>query len=313
VRHHLYYHMDADGHASAGIVQEFLERTQGPQVDIQFQPVNYGMKIYTNNIRNGDDVYMVDFCLQPAAEMAEFYKFLESKKCKFTWIDHHATILETIAEYPELKHALGTRDTSKKAACELTWEYLYYNQDRPMPRIIKLISDWDTFRKDNMEEWARLVVPLQAYLRHMRSDPKHNRRLWPTMLRADQEVLLLGVEETGGMLAAYHQQLDDSKMRGFSRKGTFAGYKAIIVNSPQVNSTCFERMAGHAEVDLGVSWVFTKQGQFSVSIYPVKPEIDAGVLCKKLAEEGPYKSGGGHPGAAGFQTDWEHLSRLMSF
>lgn len=311
MKHHVYYHMDADGHCSAGIVQEYLERTHGKDVEIEFQPINYGMKPYTRNIQHGDKVYMLDFSLQPAVEMRDFVMLCDKYRCTFTWIDHHATVFATLDEYPMLKNVAGIRTKEKKAGCELTWEF--YNQDRPIPKLITLISDWDTWRKHSPEEWSRLVVPLQAYLRFMRSDPKHNRRLWPTFLRANQDELLATVEEKGGMLATYQQQLDDSKMRGFSRRGTFAGLKAIIVNSPQMNSTPFERMNDFSEIDICVAWVFTKQGQFSVSVYTVKPEIDAGALCKKLGEEGPYKSGGGHPGAAGFQTDWEHLSQLMSF
>jgi hypothetical protein len=312
VRYHIYYHMDADGHASAGIIQEYLERTQGPDVDIQFQPINYGMSIYTNNIRNGDTVYMVDFCLQPDEDMWAFNQVMLDRKCVFVWIDHHATVAKTLGEYPGLQKVLGIRHFEKRAACELTWEYMY-EDSRQMPKIISLIGDWDTWRKENKDSWENLVVPLQAYLRYERSDPKHNRELWPYLLRTNQDDLLSVVRVKGEVLVKYQRQLDDAKMRGFARKGKFAGYSALVINSPQVNSSCFERMRDYENVDLGVSWVYTKQGQFSVSIYPTKPDIDAGALCKKLAEDGPYKSGGGHAGAAGFQTDAGHLFSIMQF
>jgi len=311
MKHHVYYHMDADGHCSAGIIQEYLERKYGKDVNIEFQPINYRMEPYTRNIHRGDHVYMVDFTLQPAEKMHDFFKLLKSKDCEFDWFDHHATVFATLEKYPDLKQVTGTRTAEKRAACEIVWDY--YDRDRPIPKLITLIADWDTWRKHDPKEWEKLVIPLQAYLRYLRSDPKHNRELWPTFIRANQDELVGTIEERGGMLATYHKQLDDSKMRGFSRRGTFAGYKAIIINSPQMNSTPFERMDAFAEADLAVAWVMNRQGQFSVSVYTAKPEIDAGALCQKLAQDGPYKSGGGHPGAAGFQTDWEHLSSLMQF
>ena len=311
MKHHVFYHMDADGHCSAGIVQEFLQRTYGASVNIQLQPINYGRKPYLANVRHGDRVYMLDFSCQPSLEMANFVQYCEARQCPFTWIDHHATSFDMLEEYPHFANISGIRTKEKVSGCELTWEF--YNKGRPVPKFVTLISDWDTFRKHDPEEWARLVVPLQTYLRFIRSDPKYNPTLWPTLIREGDSEFLKEAEDKGGMLTKYQQQMDDAKMNGFSRRGLFAGYKAIIVNSPQMNSTPFERMKDFPEVDLSVAWVFTKQGQFSVSVYTVKPEIDAGALCKKLTEDGPYKSGGGHPGAAGFQTNWEHLSSLIQF
>ena len=193
MRHHIFYHMDADGHASAGVVQEFLERTQGKDVDIRFQPINYGMKPRLNEIQNDDYVYMLDFCLQPAREMHDFVYYCGRHRCRLTWIDHHATTFETLNEYPELKQVPGVRTHEKKAGCEVTWEF--YNAGRPTPKLITLISDWDTFRRHDLEEWDKFVVPLQAYLRYLRSDPKHNRDLWVKLLRGNQETFLKEVED----------------------------------------------------------------------------------------------------------------------
>lgn len=310
MRFHVYYHMDADGHASAGILQDYLQRTHGKDVDIRFQPINYGMEPYTRDIGRGDAVYMLDFALQPAQKMWDFMELCDERETKMPiWIDHHKTSIEAESEVPELKRVFGIRQEGK-AACELVWEF--FNEGRPMNPIINLVGRWDTWRRD-AGDWDTLVVPLQTYLRFVRSDPKHNREFWPRLLNGDVQEFLIKVAAEGGMLTKYHQQNEDSRMRGFARVGKFAGHKAIIVNSPQMSSSPFERMKEVADVDVMVAWVFNKQGQFAVSIYTQKKEIDLSVLCKRLGQEGPYKSGGGHPGAAGFQTDWEHLSRLMEF
>jgi len=310
MKHHIFYHMDADGHASAGVLQEYLLRTKGKNVDIRFQPINYGMEPYVRDIESGDKVYMLDFALQPTPKMVRFMDLCEFKRCDFVWIDHHKTSIEAEQECPVLKSIPGIRKEGK-AGCELTWDYL--NENRPMNRVIELVADWDMWRKDS-PNWNTLVVPLQTYLRFIRSDPKYNQDLWPKLLNPYANIagFLREAEATGGLLTKFQHQTEDARMHGFARRGLFAGHKAIIVNSPQMNSGPFERMKDINEVDLMVAWVFSKQGQFSVSIYTAK-DIDVGALCKRLGEEGPYKSGGGHPKAAGFQTDWEHLSKLMSF
>lgn len=310
MRHHIFYHMDADGHASAGILQDHLQRTHGKDVDIRFQPINYGMEPYTRDIGRGDAVYMLDFALQPAQKMLDFVQFCEKQEtARVIWIDHHKTSIETENELPPLKRVFGIRETGP-AACELVWRF--FNEGRPMNPIIDLVARWDTWRRD-AGDWDEMVVPLQTYLRFVRSDPKHNREFWPKLLNAPADEFLNLVKDKGVMLTKYHQQNEDSRMHGFARVGKFAGYRAIIVNSPQMSSSPFERMKEFADVDVMVAWVFNKQGQFAVSIYTTKKKIDLSALCKRLGQEGPYKSGGGHPGAAGFQTDWEHLSRLMEF
>jgi oligoribonuclease NrnB/cAMP/cGMP phosphodiesterase (DHH superfamily) len=310
MKHHIYYHMDADGHASAGILQEYLERTRGKDVQIVFQPINYGMEPFVRNIEVNDNVYMLDFSLQPVDKMVEFVALCERRRCAFTWVDHHKTAIEVEQSRPDLVCIPGIRKEGK-AGCELTWEY--FNKERPTNRVVELVANWDMWRKDS-PDWNTLVVPLQTYLRFIRSDPKYNKELWPSLLSpaANLPVFLKQAEETGGLLTKFQHETEDARMHGFARRGLFAGYKAVIVNSPQMNSGPFERMRDINEIDLMVAWVFSKQGQFAVSIYTAK-DIDVGALCKKLAEDGPYKSGGGHPKAAGFQTDWEHLSSLMSF
>lgn len=309
---HVYYHMDADGHCSAGIVQEYLERTHGKDLRIIFQPINYGMKPFVRDIQAKDPVYMVDFCLQPLEDMERFAALCEARGADFTWFDHHRTSLDYENGSQYLKNLPGVR-VEGPACCEIVWDF--FNKGRPMHPIIPLIAAWDVWRRDN-PDWNSMIIPLQTYLRFLKSDPKHNRDFWVWILHMDREdktKFFREVQETGGMLTQFQYLTEDSRMRGFARIGKFAGYKAIIVNSPQMNSGPFERMREISDVDLMVAWVMNRQGQFTVSIYTQKSDIDLSVLCKRLGEEGPYKSGGGHPGASGFQTDWEHLSRLMEF
>ena len=73
-----YHSADLDGHCSGAIV-----KLKYP--DCEMIGINYGDIIDINNIHQDEEVFMVDFCLQPFDGMLEL-----NKKAKLYWIDHHA-------------------------------------------------------------------------------------------------------------------------------------------------------------------------------------------------------------------------------
>ena len=143
---HCFYHSaDLDGHCSGAIVKyRFPEAIM--------HPINYGDAFPWDEIHPEDEVYMVDFCLQPFNDMIRL-----GKSCNLVWIDHHATSIEEVFACPaviEAKHTLNP----KKAACELTWEYLFPNE--PVPLAVKLLSLYDswTYQGHELED---MVLPFQ--------------------------------------------------------------------------------------------------------------------------------------------------------
>jgi nanoRNase/pAp phosphatase (c-di-AMP/oligoRNAs hydrolase) len=59
------------------------------------------------------------------------------------------------------------------------------------------------------------------------------------------------------------------------------------------------------EIMLGFAYENTDK--ITVSLYATHPLIDCGAIAKSCGEAGPFPGGGGHKGAAGFQTSWEFL------
>lgn len=293
--HRIVYHMDSDGKAAAAVVAHFL-REEG-KTDIYFHPINYGMSFnMTGWDRQRDQIFLVDFSFQPLSKMLDFVESLPN----LTWIDHHATALEMEEENRSLLRIPGRREVGL-AGCELAWQYF---TQKPLPKALKLIGDWDTWRRG--PNWEAEVVPLQSFL-YINDDRPMNVKLWEQLLSATDIESWLGL---GRIARLVQNRMDDSLIGAASFVGKFAGYRAVMCNGAG-NSMMFERNFDVNKFELMILFQL-KQGKYvTVSIYGINPDIDCGQLAKKLGEAGPIPSGGGHDKAAGFQCDWEYLWTLI--
>ena len=166
MKYHIFFHSDLDGFASAGVAYSALrERGVYPEYIHRYK-INYGQKFDDSKIDyDKDHIIMLDFCLQPYRKMKNLIK----KSNFFTWIDHHKTSLDFVKENKNIfskdRTVVGISldhliDTSK-AACELTWWY-FFNEEPP--KLVKLIGQYDTWKKEGPYAWESEVIPLQLYL-----------------------------------------------------------------------------------------------------------------------------------------------------
>jgi oligoribonuclease NrnB/cAMP/cGMP phosphodiesterase (DHH superfamily) len=312
--HRIIHHTDADGHASAAVVYYALVYNKNvDRNDICFIPINYGMELFEGRFDYDKDFfYMVDYALQPLNVMAEFVSKM-TRPDQFIWIDHHRTALMMEEEEPGLKDVLGIREEGK-AGCELCWEYYFTEK---MPELIRLLGRYDIWDQTNMSEWDDKLVPLQMFLKASDHSPSKNIDYWEEHIEdalkdPDMEAFGLAEEIAEGRHYQKYQENQDTrtlKSRGFH--GTFAGHKAFFVNY-MGNSQMFEKNCRDLDVDLFVTFVYSKGHYWTIGVYTFEDKgIHCGELCKKLGEAGPRPSGGGHPGAAGFQCDWDYFWSLI--
>jgi oligoribonuclease NrnB/cAMP/cGMP phosphodiesterase (DHH superfamily) len=288
--------MDSDGKAAAAVVAHFL-RAEG-KTNIYFHPINFGMALnMTGWDRQTDEVFLVDFSFQPLSKMLDFIDSMHH----VTWIDHHATSIEMEEHEPDLQKVSGIRE-SGLSGCELTWRYF---TEEPFPKVLKLIGDWDTWRRGY--NWETEVLPFQSFL-YVNDDRPMNIKLWEQLLAAKEVDQWLGL----GRIARFVQdRVDESLIGAASFVGKFAGYRAVMCNGSG-SSLMFERNFDVSKFELMILFQL-KQGKYvTVSVYGVGEQIDCGQLAKKLGEAGPIPSGGGHAKAAGFQCTWEYLQRLIT-
>jgi len=308
------YHMDPDGFASGAIAYKGLLLRGVPNSDIEMHPVNYGKALPKIDYEN-DEVIMVDFSLQPAENMVEFAELLGNR---LTWIDHHDTSLEIEEANPKLRSIDGIRFSEdstghKICGCELTW--IHFFEPHPVPLFIELIGDWDTWRwKDIPDSCAPEYI---TFMNSADFDPQVSLTWWLKMIR--DELAEIGstdsaVEEmikTGTTLLRYKRFQDKQMMEGKSFEAIFAGHPAILVNSFG-NTEMFEGFYDPKKHDLMVGFQLIKGEYWNVGLYSETPEkVHCGQLAKELGNAGPIPSGGGHEGAAGFQTTWEYLEGLI--
>jgi len=144
------YHDDPDGWCAAAIAWRALIEEHVYKEDHMI-PMQYGRELPWKKIQPDEEVYMLDFSLQPFEEMADL-----AQRCDLTWIDHHISALEA---YEELKVPITGLRKDGEAGCELTWRYFYPNH--PMPKAVRWIGRYDVWDHRKCKE----AMPFQYGLK----------------------------------------------------------------------------------------------------------------------------------------------------
>jgi len=313
------HHNDPDGYASAYIVYDYAlgARIADSAEDICFHSMAYGRPIPKEIDYEHDSVIMVDFSLQPLDVMEMFAARIPVKQ--FVWIDHHQTTVDMEKKSPGiLQRVPGIRTVNDNAgipisACELTWKF--FHPEDEIPAGIRLVGSWDTWR--HMEQNDIDAKDFQAYCSSIDCTvfTAEGREFWSKVLASTNDpygwLMDTAVREGKGVRRVLK---DENKKRILSRGflGNFAEYSAIITNDRGSSLMFEDYKVSPSEVDLMVSFIYTKEGFWTVSLYSVHTDrIDCGAIAKKLGEAGPTPSGGGHKGAAGFQCDWPYIEKLI--
>lgn len=328
MKHRIIHHSDADGLCAAAIVAYYVKHNSEPDQEFDFIPINYGQELFDEGWDyEHDHIYMVDFSLQPDNKMLEFLK-RAAQAPKFTWIDHHATAVQLIEKnavfFDGLKHPFVVETMQKGeaiAACELTWNYFFPRLD--MPDFVWLIGTWDTWRHKDLDDDCRRkqVLYLQTWLKAFMPRLGDDLKWWLRMLdeasyyRAARDDLNKLIE-VGETLFHYQEEKDTILMRTASFEAKIAGHRAIVVNDTG-SSQIFKSVYDPERHDLMVGFQLRggKDGAapyLTVGMYTETTDrVHCGELAKKLGEAGPIPSGGGHPGAAGFQCTWDYFIGLL--
>jgi oligoribonuclease NrnB/cAMP/cGMP phosphodiesterase (DHH superfamily) len=291
----IFYHSaDLDGHCSGALVKEAY-----PEAELC--PINYGDKFPWDEIQSDEIVFMVDFSLEPITLM-----WALNDKCKqLVWIDHHKSAIESYIDAfraRDDKQGLSGVRVVGKAACELTWEYLY--PDKALPEFIKLLGRYDAWDHSDPDKWEQEILPFQMGMRLTETDPNKNPWAWAFTWKS----IALGDEKriidinicNGKTIIAYQKQQNAAYMQSHAYECTWEGQRCILINSGKENSQTFESMYDPAKHDLMIAYSNVKGQYWTVSLY--SETVDCSEIAKKY-------HGGGHKGAAGFAcktlpTEW---------
>lgn len=276
----VYHDADFDGICSAAIVNHWCQEQKIP---VDFIGADYNR--LPADLPTDHAVIMVDFSL-PVEQMR--------KLPLLVWIDHHKTALEAAGQTGF--NPTGLRDT-KKAGCELTWEFLFPNHT--MPAAVRLLGRWDVWDHSDPQ-----CEPFQYGMRALRVNQPDD-EIWIRLLcgagSSMVSVITLGeavcsyLDGTYRILGRLAHTLPE-EWRTPGRALIQLPAPLVGLNIPVHGSPQFKYCPRPAV--LLVAYGYNGK-QWKVSLYagPAAPaDLDCGTIVKIFG-------GGGHKGAAGFYCD----------
>ena len=276
---HCFYHgADFDGYCSGAMVG------LAHNWKVSFHPMNHGDKFPWEVINEDDTVYVVDYVLSPIADM-----FKLNDMCKLIWIDHHGS---AIKDYNEalMRGELNIIDGYRKegeAACELCWTF--FEGDTKPPYALHMLGRFDVWKHHDITDCLEFQYGCQQII-----DPHPtNHGLWHDLLVKDDDELLQHLINHGRIVLQFSRTRNAKLCDTYAFETEIDGHPAIALNKGISSSIAFETVWDKDKYDYMISFVRSK-GQWYVSLYTDKEELDGSVIAKRYG-------GGGHPGACGFQ------------
>jgi oligoribonuclease NrnB/cAMP/cGMP phosphodiesterase (DHH superfamily) len=242
-------------------------------------------------IRSTDLVYILDISF-PVKAMTELFNNVG----ELTWIDHHKSAIETMVEFEEDHIINGIRDT-KFAACELTWQYLFPEEE--VPTIVHYLGRYDCFGHKGTGEEQRVLEFQYAARMKMRNmddcyhyvfyEKNHNVAMVSRMLNDGEAIYKYLCTDAQNALKL-----------SFERK--FEGKKFLCFNKERFNPKNFN--ISQEEYDGFICFWFNPTSGWNFSIY--SDTIDCSEVAVKCG-------GGGHKGAAGWIYDFDKEQIFKQF
>lgn len=266
----IYHIADHDGKGSAAVV-----RSVYPQIELL--GLNHDMEIPYDRIVKHEKVVVCDFALPVD------YMFELSEKIDFTWIDHHASVIEQYdaAIAAGRKPIKGLR-RSGTAAMQLAWEY-YYPQ-KPVPLGIILLAKHDIFDLSDP-----MVQPFEYAMQSMGQNFP-DAPIWPRLFAGELDINQMVSE--GKRILEWIQNRNYHLVRSMAFESRIDGLRCICANMPQGRSTFFDSVDNLQNYDVMINFYMNKNHLWNLSFYAVNKAVDVSKLAVKFG-------GGGHKGAAG--------------
>jgi oligoribonuclease NrnB/cAMP/cGMP phosphodiesterase (DHH superfamily) len=272
----IYHSKDNDGLCSAAII-----RKRYP--DAEFIGWDYGDKYIQFLDYIDEEIIIVDISFP----MNIMYNI--ASRNKLTWIDHHASKID---DYYNFWHSIDNNINAVlevgRAACELTWEYIF--PDEIMPISVEYLGKYDTWRDYGSDEWNNYTVPFEYGMRSICSNLKTFPKFVLDFYEGDT---IDSVINSGRTIIGYQNAIDLKLCAANSFVRNFKGYRALCLNVPYIDSNTMKSVFNPSEHDLMLSFVYTGKN-WGCSLRSVG-KLDVGAIAKSMG-------GGGHKNASGMEV-----------
>lgn len=271
-----YHSADLDGHCSGAIIKL-------RHLDCEMIGINYGDAFPWETIKEGEEVFMVDFSLQPFDDMERL-----NKMCNLHWIDHHKTAIDEAHERGFIASGSQLVEVGK-AGCELVWGCTFSDD---VPESVRLLGRYDVWDHTDVK-----TLPFQYGMRQVKEtipDGLENMEFWDHVFFS--EGFVGATVHTGQFIMDYESSQNAKFCKAYAFETELIGFSAICANRGFTNSKLFDSVYKPEEHDLMITFVRKKLPAevWAVSLYSTKEDVDCGFIAKRFG-------GGGHKGAAGFQ------------
>lgn len=283
----IFYHNDMDGRCAGYWVIKETDTTENKEAIA----INYNKPFPLDIIEPGEEVYIVDYSIEPA-EM----KSLLDKTSHVTWIDHHISAIEKYKDFDS--NIRGVR-VNGIAGCVLTWVYLHKMTDRGQGEIIpfdkrmlvstplftELIGDRDVWAWKHKDLTKHFHAGAQIYNTHPQS---HD---WEIFCNSPWAVI-----EQGEIVERYRKKWHEEIASDFAFPVKFEGHDCIAINQGRTSSQLFDSIKEDIKEKFDIYITFVYDGnKYTYSLYTEKPGINVSQIAIKYG-------GGGHQKAAGFTS-----------
>lgn len=271
-----YHRADMDGKCSGALV-----KMEHP--DCEMIGINYGDSFPWETVKPNEDVYMVDFSLQPFEDMERL-----NAMCNLIWVDHHITAIEE-SKKRGFRAYIQSLDTNY-AGCELTWSLLHPVD--PFAPLIKKVAPHFVWLLGRYDVWDHSIPEILEFQSGLRSyGPMYPDD--PTWKMLFEDSFVDQVIEIGKIIIKHEKGQNEAYAKSCAYDVLFDSLRCVAINKGLANSLLFASVYDPAKHDAMLCYVWRKD-KWTVSLYSSKPEVDVSVVCKA-------RGGGGHKGAAGFQ------------
>jgi len=267
----VYFHLDPDGCCAAAIAARYYE-SKGAYIGWR-----HDMTFSFDDIAPGEQVIFLDINLPDRDRLRALTRDI-------VWIDHHISALEKNAAWAKEHGVLGIRSI-EEAACVLSWQYFYPNEEVPL--IVRLIGDMDIWRFSFGEASVDLNYGLEL-CDILPTAPFWKEYLHPELTMRDLEPILA----PGRAINAYETRRRAKQIREYAYETSMAGHSAVACNL-RGNSAMFGEL--EKKYDICIAYMFDGE-RYHISLYTARDDIDVSKICAQFG-------GGGHAKAAGFFTD----------
>lgn len=266
----IYHIADHDGKGSGAIVKRVF-----PEAELL--GLNHDMEIPYDIIARHDKIVVCDFAL-PVDFMFEL-----SEKIDFTWIDHHASVIDQYnAEILKGKKEIKGVRRVGQAAIELCWQYFY--PDNPVPLGVELLAKNDLF--DLRDPRVRpFEFAMQSFGVNSPDD-----KIWTDLF--ENRLNIEAMIEEGERILSWINVRNYRLVRSMAFEAEIDGLKCICANMPQGYSSFYDSLENREYYDVMINFYMNRKRKWNLSFYSSKKEVDVSRLAAKFG-------GGGHRGAAG--------------